>query len=111
VELGGQHITAEEFVSIDDDAPIFDEWNDKDVESSTINIIPYEDNEDNDLPQQNPLSLAEALDMIRRLHVLSSIDYPELYSTVFELESKLIDIYIQKKTSKQSSIYDFFRKK
>ena len=47
----------------------------------------------------------------KNIHVLSSTDYPQLYSMVSELESKLIDIYFEKKTSKQSSIYDYFSKK
>jgi hypothetical protein len=111
VQIHGQHMTAEEFVNMDSDAPSFDEWNDNGEDPSSVNIIPYEDDEDHDLHNQNPPNLAEALDMIRRLHVLSSTDYPELYSAVSELESKLIDIYLEKKTSKQSSIYDYFSRK
>ena len=88
-----------------------DEWTDNSEDHSVINIIPYEDDEDHDLPSQNPFTLSEALEMIRRLHVLSSIDYPELYSAVSELESKLIDIYLESKTPKQSTIYDYFNRK
>lgn len=111
VQIGGQQMTAEQFVSIDSDAPSFDEWNDNSEDSSVINIIPQEYDEDPDLPSQNPPTLTEALDMIRRLHVLSSTDYPHLYPVVSELESKLIDIYLERKTSKQSTIYNFFHKK
>lgn len=111
VRIGGQQMTAEQFVNIDSDAPSFDEWNDNSEDSSLITIIPQEHDEDPDLPSQNPPTLTEALDMIHRLHILASTDYPQLYPVVSEFESKLIDIYLERKTSKQSTIHDYFYKK
>jgi len=76
-----------------------------------INIIPQEHDDDPDLRSQNPPTLTEALDIIRRLRVLASTDYAQLYPVVPEFESKLIDIYLERKTSKQSTIHDYFHKK
>jgi hypothetical protein len=113
VHIGGQNMTADQFVNIDINVPSFDEWsnNSDDLSVVNINIVPNADDEDNDLPNENAPNLLEAMDMLRRLYLLSSIDYPQLHPTVSELESKLIDIYLERKTSKQSSIYDYFSKK
>jgi hypothetical protein len=111
VNIGGQHMTGDQFVNIDSSAPSFDVWSNNSEDPSVVNILPNEDDEENDLPNEDPPNLPEAMDMLHRLHLLSSIDYPQLHSTVSELESKLIDIYLEKKTSKQSTIYDYFSKK
>ncbi len=111
VHIGGQNMTADQFVNIDINAPSFDEWSNNSDDPSVVNIVPNADDEDNDLPNENAPNLPEAMDMLRRLDLLLSIDYPQLHSTVSELESKLIDIYLERKTSKQSSIYDYFSKK
>jgi len=61
--------------------------------------------------QEEPPKLPEALDMVRKLHLLASSQHFELHQLVSELETKLVDIYLDSKTAKQSSITDFFSKK
>ena len=51
----------------------------------------------------------EALEIVRRLHLLSIKQHPELHQFVTQLQSKLIDAYVQSDTSKQKSILDFFK--
>lgn len=99
VHIGGQQMTAEQFANIDINVPSFDEWNgsiDSTDDPSMVNILANKDDEENDLPNESPPNLLEVMDMLRRLHLLSSIDYPQLHSIVSELESKLIDIYISR---------------
>jgi hypothetical protein len=65
-------MSAEQFVNIDGDVPSFDEWNDDDSDFSTMVVIPQDEDEDPDSSNQNPATLGEVLDMIRRLHIFSS---------------------------------------
>ena len=57
---------------------------------------------------EQPPSLSEAVNMVRRLHMLSTTQHPELHPFLTQLQSKLIDIYVDSKTSKQRSIRGFF---
>jgi hypothetical protein len=47
--------------------------------------------------------------MTRRLHVLSTVQYPKLHPVVIQLQLKLIDVYIHVNVSKQRTIKDFFK--
>ncbi|CAF5037718.1 unnamed protein product [Rotaria sp. Silwood1] len=105
------HISANEFVKLDDEIPVFDEWDNNTDNLSTIKDVQNDqDDKDDDVIQEQPPSLVEALEMIRKLHLLASTRQPQLHQLVTELESKLTDAYIDSKTSKQSSIIDFFPK-
>ncbi|CAF2983376.1 unnamed protein product [Rotaria sp. Silwood2] len=64
---------------------------------------------DDDTNIEHPPSLSEAIIMVRRLHLLSTTQYPELHLFVTQLQSKLIDIYLDSNCSKQLSIRDFFK--
>ena len=52
--------------------------------------------------------LSEALDIQRRLHLLVSTEQSQLHSLVNDLQSKLIDAYLNSEVSKQSCITDYF---
>ncbi|CAF3961826.1 unnamed protein product [Rotaria sp. Silwood1] len=105
------HISANEFVKLDDEIPVFDEWDNNTDNLSTIKDVQNDqDDKDDDVIQEQPPSLVEALEMIRKLHLLASTRQPQLHQLVTELESKLTDAYIDSKTSKQSSTIDFFPK-
>ena len=60
------------------------------------------------LTEQSP-SLSEAVKMVRRLHMLSTTQYPELHLFVTQLQSKLIDVYLDSNISKQRSIHEFLK--
>lgn len=110
LETGTQGLSAIEYVEFDDEVPIFNEWED-DVEISPIAVNAETDDDESDqLILEEPPSLTEALEMIRKLHLFVSIRQPELHQLVSELESKLTDTYIDSKSNKQSSITDFFNR-
>lgn len=105
----GLQLSATEYAMFDDEVPVFNEWEDNVETLPTTEDAEQdqEENEDEVLPEEPP-SFVDALEMIRKLHLLVSVRQPELHPLVSELESKLTDSYIDSRTSKQSSITDFF---
>jgi hypothetical protein len=75
----------------------------------TVNGISFEDAANDEDTTEQPPSLYEAMDMTRRLHLLSITQQPELYLCVMQLQSKLIDVCLDSNISKQRSIRDFFK--
>ncbi len=47
--------------------------------------------------------------MMQRLRLLLTIQQPQLRKLISELESKLIDVYIDSKEKKQATMEDFFK--
>jgi hypothetical protein len=74
VSVGGQRLSTSEFGRLDDDMVIVtnDEPDDKYQKEDDENAITIE----------KPPKLIEAIEMIRRLHLLATIQYPRLHSTV-----------------------------
>ena len=62
-----------------------------------------------DLPDEDPPSLAESLELVRRLRLLSTTQQPELHPFINQLQSKLTDILLDSNLSKQKSIFDYFQ--
>ncbi|CAF2229378.1 unnamed protein product [Rotaria magnacalcarata] len=77
--------------SIDDNAPSFNEWNDSNDKLLVINRIINDDGDSNedqlndDVPSEDPPSLSECLDLVRRLCFFSTMQQPELHSFIIEL--------------------------
>ena len=69
-----------------------------------------EDNDDDDelSIREQPPSISEALEMLRKLHLFASLAQPQLHNGLFDLESKLTGIYLDSKAVKQSAITDYF---
>ena len=110
VKIGTEGLSATEYIKIDDEILVFNEWED-DVEILPIAINAETDEDENDQPiPEEPPSLTEAHEMIRKLHLFVSIRQPELHQLVSELESKLTDTSIDSKSNEQSSITDFFKR-
>ena len=59
--------------------------------------------------QEQPPSLVDVFEMIRKLHLLASTRQPEFHLLILDLKSKLTDVYGDSKTNKQSSITEFFK--
>ncbi len=74
------------------------------------NASNHDINEEEDNQEEEPPKLPEALDTVRKLHLLASFQHPDLQQLVSELEAKLTDIYLESRVAKQSSITDFFQK-
>jgi hypothetical protein len=74
VSVGGQRLSTSEFGRLDDDMVIVtnDEPDDKYQKEDDENAITIE----------KPPKLIEAIEMIRRLHLLATIQYSRLHSTV-----------------------------
>jgi len=62
-----------------------------------------------DLPNEDPSSLSEALELVRRLRLLSTTQQPELHLFINQLQSKLTDALLDSNLSKQRSICDYFK--
>ena len=104
-------ISTNEFVKLDDEIPVFDECDNNIDNLLTVEDVQNDqDDKDEEVIQEQPPSLVEALEMIRKLGLLASTRKLQLYQLVTDLESKLTDAYIDSKSSKQSSIIDFFPK-
>ena len=100
VTFGGAHLSASEFVNVDEEISLFNEWdNDANSLLAIEDVQHDQDGRDDEETQEQPPSLDDALEMIRKLHLL-----------ILDLESKLIDAYLDSKTNKQNSITDFFQK-
>jgi len=110
VKIGELQLTGMEFVKIDDDIPVFNETNNITANSLTTEVDDVQQDQDDEIIQEEPPSLTEALEMTRKLHLLACTRQPELHKIVANLESTLIDIYIDSKGNKQTSITDFFRR-
>ncbi|CAF2983977.1 unnamed protein product [Rotaria sp. Silwood2] len=111
ITIGGDVMSANDFVSIDDDVPTFNIWDDN-VEKiltsdgfSSEDVVP-----EDDAVVEEPPSLLEAIKMIRGLHLLSTVEYPELHSYIVQLQSKLMDIYLDGNNSKQTTLYEYFQR-
>jgi hypothetical protein len=111
VQIGGQRLSAAEFVDLDDETPSFNECEDGIENLLTIdNANNHDIDEEEDNQEEEPPKLPEALDMVRKLHLLGSSQHPDLHQLVSELDVKLTDIYLDSRVAKQSSITDFFQK-
>ena len=119
INIGGQSLSAKEFIDLDAETPAFNEWND--VDDDLIIINEQSNNEekhnnnkeedDDDMPTETPPKLTEAMEMIRRLHLLAATQQPQLHSLISQLDSQLTQLFIDSKGAKQTKINDFFHKK
>ncbi|CAF1297874.1 unnamed protein product [Rotaria magnacalcarata] len=78
ITIGGLSLTTNEFIEIDSETPVFNEWNDTNdnlmvVDADCGDNITTDNNEDDDMPTKAPLKVIEAMYMVRRLHILAAI--------------------------------------
>ncbi|CAF4434938.1 unnamed protein product [Rotaria sp. Silwood2] len=108
--IGGKTMSASDFVTVDDNVPVFNEWND-DIEKilSFDGVLAEDPPQDEQLDPETVPALSEVLKMMRQLHLLSTAQYPELHPFVIQLESKLINVFLDSSVSQQRSIRDCFK--
>ena len=92
-------------------------WNDN---SEKILLLDGFSNEDQDLDgdkdfdgdtvEEESVSLTEALKIVRRLHLLSTTQYPEMHFFVIQLQSQLMEIYLDENRARQPTLYEYFRR-
>ena len=116
IHIGEQGLTANEFVEMDTDIPAFNEWNDFNVDIVAVNQE-YENeshinhnDEDEDVPAEQPPTIVDAMQMIRRLHLLATTQQPQLHLLISQLDSQLTELFIDLNGAKQTKIDDFFPK-
>ena len=61
-----------------------------------------EDNDDELSIREQLTNISEALEMLRKLYIFAWLEQPQLYNALFDLESKLTDIYLDSKAVKQT---------
>ncbi|CAF1460012.1 unnamed protein product [Rotaria sordida] len=115
ITIGGHSLNANEFVEIDSETPVFNEWNDIDdnlvvIDADCGDNITTDKNGDDDMPTEAPPKLTEAMEMVRRLHILAATRQPELHTLIPQLDSQLTQLFIDSKGVKQATIKDFFIK-
>lgn len=115
LQIGGQSLSANEFVEMDADIPAFNEWNDSNdnliiINEECSNKNNDDNNEEDDIPTEAPPTLVDAMEMVRRLHLLASTQQPQLHSLISQLDSQLTQLFIDSKGLKQTKIHDFFHK-
>lgn len=117
ISIGGQTLSATEFVEVDDETPAFNELNDPGDHLIIVNEgfgnqrSEEEDGEDESRMDETPPKLTEALEMVRRLHLLATTEQPQLHSLTSQLNSQLTQLFIDSKVLKQTIIDEFFVKK
>ena len=83
VSIGGQSLSASEFVEVDDKTPTFNEWNDPGDPLIVVDEVfgnhRNEEEEDEGLMNEAPPKLLDALEMVRRLHLLAATEQPQLH--------------------------------
>ncbi|CAF4412570.1 unnamed protein product, partial [Rotaria magnacalcarata] len=116
INIGGQRFSANEFIEIDTNIPVFNEW--KDIDNHSIIVNDESENktktnhydEDDDIPAETPPQLIEVLEMVKRLHLFAAIQQPQLHTVISRLDSQLTQLYIDSKGTKQTKIDDSFHK-
>ncbi|CAF1474537.1 unnamed protein product [Rotaria magnacalcarata] len=89
--ISGKPMSGYDIMCTDDNAPSFNEWNGSNGKLLVINGIINDDGDSNedqlndDVPSEDPPSLSEFLDLVRRLRFFSTMQQPELHSFIIEL--------------------------
>ncbi|CAF3325407.1 unnamed protein product [Rotaria socialis] len=91
VTIGGSVLSAADFARVDEDAPVFNQWNDASEKRLGVDDI----SNDDDLVIEQPSSLSEPMKIIRSLHLLSTNQYPELHPYLSQLQSSIYIYHIQ----------------
>lgn len=117
VSIGGQTMNATDFVNIDNDVPAFNEWNDNCEYLIGCDMIELDDLNDENSEDDDYMStetvprITDALEMIQKLHLFATAQQPQLHSLISDLESKLTDIYVDSKATRQATLEYFSEKK
>ncbi|CAF3887434.1 unnamed protein product [Rotaria magnacalcarata] len=82
LNVGGQSLSAIEFIKVDEDTPGFNAWNDVDNSLTIVGEQRHNNEEDDDMPNETPLKVIKTMDMVRRLHLLAATQQPKLHSLI-----------------------------
>ena len=105
-------MTAEQFSEIDEEISTFNEWHDHQeiVVSTEWEGMDGPQEEKEEAPLETSPTLAQAMEIMRKLHLFASVQQSQLHEAVSVLESRLTDVYFDSKCVVQSKIEDYFVK-
>ena len=66
---------------------------------------------DDHISTETPPRITDTFEITQKLHLFAIVQQPQLHSLISKLESKLIDVYIDSKATRQTTLEDFFWKK
>ncbi len=90
--------------------PVFNESDNNNENILLVTVVSNDETLNDEEPDVEPSpSLPESIQLICRLKLLSKTQHPELHSLLIQLQSKLIDVYLDSNIVKQKSILDFFK--
>ncbi|CAF3309291.1 unnamed protein product [Rotaria socialis] len=77
-------MNAADFVDIDNDTPAYNEWFDQCEQLVLCEIKGQDDdyNDDDQILTESPPKLTEAMEMIRKLHLLAITQQPQLHQLI-----------------------------
>ena len=114
VMISGSTMTAGEYINIDSHVPTFNEWDDGSERLVVVDNITQtnelDDDEEEKTSEETPPKLCEAIEIIQRLRLFSVTQYPQLHQAITDIESKLMDIYLDSKMPVQSTLDSYFKK-
>ena len=70
----------------------------------------YLSDDEDEMPSEAPPKLVEAMDMVRRLHILAATEQPQLHYLISQLDFQLTQVFLDSKGVKQTKIDDYFQK-
>ncbi|CAF4777045.1 unnamed protein product, partial [Rotaria sp. Silwood2] len=80
---------ADDFIDTDKDVPAFNEWFDNCENLIACDVIELHDDGDDDEDEckstESPPKITEAMEMIRKLHLLATTQQPQLHSLINEI--------------------------
>lgn len=110
--ISGPPMTADEYINIDSHVPAFNECDDSSERLTIVNNITQtselDDDEEERTSEETPPKLCEAIEIIQRLRLFCVTQCPQLHQAIIDIESKLIDIYLDSKIPVQSTLDSYF---
>ena len=113
ITIGGEKLLADQFVEIDSEVATFNEADGADANLLIVdNAGDKKDNfntsdDEDETSSEAPPKLIEAMDMVRRLHILAATEQPQLHDLISQLDSQLNQLFLDSRRVKQSKIDDY----
>jgi hypothetical protein len=83
------------YLTLEEEIPVFNEWDNNAENLLTIQDDQHDqEDKDDEMIQEQPPSLADALEIIGKLHLLASSGQPEFHQPAIDLESKPTDAFM-----------------
>ena len=108
LNIGGQSLSATDFIGVEEETPTFNEWNDVDNSLIIVDAQRHYNDEDYDMPTETPPNAMEAMKLVRRLYLSAATQQPQLHSLTSQLDSQRIQVSLTRKKSNRQQSTIFF---